>query len=147
MTHRWKRIAKLSALGACCSVAVWISSTNAKDGETSVLVKKQDATKAQVPADEGPILPPPAKQPTQNGDLFAPQQPAAPTLTKPIPPTTPSTQPRENSTVKRPFMQPATTRTSPWSADTPKRTNASAPGATDIGTACPRIKRSPRATH
>ena len=73
MMYRWNRIAQLSALGACCSLAVWISSTNAKDEEASVLVKKPDATSTQ-----GPVLPPPAKPANPTKDLFAPQQPAPP---------------------------------------------------------------------
>ena len=54
--YRWNRIACLSAVGACCSLAVWIGSTNAKDEESSLLVKKPDAA-----ATQGPVLPPPAK--------------------------------------------------------------------------------------
>ena len=55
MMYRWNKIAQLSALGACCSLAVWISSTSAKHEEASVLVKKPDAASTQ-----GPVLPPPA---------------------------------------------------------------------------------------
>jgi hypothetical protein len=105
MTYRWTRIAKLSALGACCSLAVWISSTGAKDQETSVLVKKPEAASSQ-----GPVLPPPAKPAEPTQDLAAPQQPTAPTAALPKPPQTAPTQPPTKSTVKRPFMRPAQPR-------------------------------------
>jgi hypothetical protein len=105
MIYRWNRIAQFSALGACCSLAVWISSTSAKDAETSVLVKKPDAAAAQ-----GPVLPPPAQPAKPTNDLFAPKQPAPTTAVEPkLPPPTPI-QPRATSTVKRPFMQPAQPR-------------------------------------
>jgi hypothetical protein len=99
------RIAILSTLGACCSLAVWISSTSAKDEEASLLVKKPEAT-----ATQGPVLPPPAKQTNPTKDLSAPQQSAAPTAAQPKPLQTAPTGPRTNSTVKRPFMQPAQPR-------------------------------------
>ena len=102
--YRWNRIAQLSALGACCFMAVWISSTNANE-ETSVLVKKPDATTTK-----SPVLPPPAKPASPTKDLFAPQQPAAPTATQPKPVQTAPTQAPTPSTVKRPFMQPAQPR-------------------------------------
>jgi hypothetical protein len=102
--HRWNRIAQMSALGACCTLAVWIGSTNAKDEETSVLVKKPDAATTQ-----GPVLPPPAKPDSPNKDLFAPQSQAAPIATQPATMPVP-TQVPTTSTVKRPFMQPAQPR-------------------------------------
>jgi hypothetical protein len=105
MMYRLNRIAKLSALGTCCSLAVWIGSTSAKDEETSVLVKKPEAASTQ-----GPVLPPPAKPANPSKDLFAPQQPAAPAETLPKPRPSAPTQPRTNTTVRRPFMQPAQTR-------------------------------------
>lgn len=105
MTYHWNKIAKLSALGACCSLAVWISSTSAKDEETSVLVNKPEAASTQ-----GPVLPPPAKPANPSKNLFAPQQPAAPAAAQPKPVQTAPTQPRTTSTVKRPFMQPAQPR-------------------------------------
>src|SRR5262245_24289525 len=110
MTYRWNNIAKLSALGACCSLAVWISSTSAKDEETSVLVKKPDSSAAQTQAEQGPVLPPPAKSSAPSTDLFAPQPPAPSKAAQPIPPPPTATQPRANSTVKRPFMRPALPR-------------------------------------
>src|SRR4051812_36517298 len=103
--YRWNRITQLSAIGACCTFAVWISSTNAKD-EASVLVKKPDTATTQ-----GPVLPPPAKPAAPTKDLFAPQQPAVQNATQPQPlPPAPTETPRTNSTVKRPFMQPAQPR-------------------------------------
>src|SRR5437868_5803266 len=83
MNYRYKRMAQLSALGACCLLA-WINAANAKD-EASVLVKKPAAA-----TDQGPALPPPSK-PTK---AVAPQQ----------------QQPPANSTVKQPFMRPAQPR-------------------------------------
>jgi hypothetical protein len=112
MTYRWNKLAKLSALAACCSVVVWISSTSAKEEETSVLVKKPDASATQTHTDQGPVLPPPANPRAasdtyQSPDLFAPKQPAESITTQPLPPAPTPTQPRTNSTVKRPFMRPA----------------------------------------
>jgi hypothetical protein len=103
--YRWNRIAQLSALGACCSLAIWISSTSAKDEEASVLVKKPEAASTQ-----GPVLPPPAKSASPSKDLFAPQQPAAPTASQPKQLQSAPTQPPTKLTVKRPFMQPAQPR-------------------------------------
>ena len=105
MTYGWNRIAKLSALGACCSIAVWISSTSARDQETSVLVKKPDTASIQ-----GPVLPPPAKPAEPTKDVAPPQQPTAPTAAQPKPPQAAPTQPPTKSTVKRPFMRPAQPR-------------------------------------
>jgi hypothetical protein len=102
--YRCNRIAQLSALGACCFVAVWISSSNANE-ETSILVKKPDVATTQ-----GPVLPPPAKPAAPTKDLFAPQQPGAPTATQSKPLQTAPTQAPTGSTVKRPFMQPAQPR-------------------------------------
>jgi hypothetical protein len=113
MTYRWNKIAQLAAIGACCSLAVWISSTNAKDGETSVLVKKAPAATVQ----DGPALPPPsnpnatapAAKPNSTTDLFAPRL-STPTV-KPksqAGPTIPPQQPR--TTAKQPFMRPAVPR-------------------------------------
>src|SRR6476620_3690781 len=104
--HRWNTFAFLSAVGACCSLAVWISSTNAKE-ETSVLVKKPDTA-----ATQGPVLPPPAKPATPSTDLFAPGQPSTPAGAAPSTPLPPPPQSRTNSAVKRPFMQPALPRDS-----------------------------------
>ncbi len=103
MMYRWNRIAQLSAIGACCSLAVWISSTNAKQQEASVLVNKPAATSTQ-----GPVLPPPAKPGIASNDL-SPQKSDGPTLSQPKP-ETPRAQPPASSTVKRPFMQPAQPR-------------------------------------
>jgi hypothetical protein len=100
--YRWKRFAQFSAFGACCSLVVWISSTSAKDDETSILVKKPDAASTQ-----GPVLPPPAKPGEPSKEVVPPQQAAAPTITLPKPQ---PTAPRTTSTVKRPFMQPAQPR-------------------------------------
>jgi hypothetical protein len=106
MTFRWNRIATLTALGACCSLAVWISSTSAKPEEASVLVNKPAVTSTQ-----GPILPPPAKPASPTKDFFKPKEPAAPPAAQSkssqlIEPTQPPTK----STVKRPFMRPAAPR-------------------------------------
>jgi hypothetical protein len=105
--YRWNKFTQLSALGACCSLAIWIGSTNANQQEASILVGKPSAK-----ATEGPVLPPPAKPANSSKDLFAPQQPAGPTAiqAQPKPPQTPRLQPPTNSTVKRPFMQPAQPR-------------------------------------
>jgi hypothetical protein len=105
MVNHWRNVAQLSAVGACCSLAVWIHSTNASQQEASVFVNKPAATPTQ-----GPVLPPPAKPSNSNKDLFAPQQPAGPTVTQPRPAQTPQLQPPTNSAVKRPFMQPAQPR-------------------------------------
>jgi hypothetical protein len=103
--YRWKKIAQLSALGACCSLAVWIGSTSAKDDETSVLVKKPEASSTQ-----GPVLPPPAKPVEPSKEVSPPQQTVAPATTLPKPEQIAPTGPRTTSTVKRPFMQPAQPR-------------------------------------
>jgi hypothetical protein len=110
VVSRWNKVSKLSALGACCSLAVWIGSINASQTspqETSVLVKKPSAKST-----EGPVLPPPAKPANTTNDPFAPAQPAGPTViqTQPKPAQTPRLQAPTNSTVKRPFMQPAQPR-------------------------------------
>ena len=116
MTYRWNKIAKLSALGACCSLAVWISSSSAKDEQSSILVKNPAAA-----AEQGPVLPPPSK-PTN--DIFAPQtpqtspqspQPKQPVAGPVVPPQPQQAQPRQaqppaESQVKRPFMRPAVPR-------------------------------------
>lgn len=95
MIERWNRIAQLLAIGACCSLAVWINTTSAKDQEASILVKKPDVT-----ATEGPTLPPPAK-PTTDIDIFAPpKSQQQPTAKQPAAP------------AKRPFMQAAQPRDS-----------------------------------
>ncbi len=118
MIFRWNKIAQLAAISACCSLAVWISSTSAKDEETSVLVKQPSAA----PAD-GPVLPPPSN-PSKN---IAPQQKdAAPQhqMAKPA--------------AKRPFMRPAEPRqpahgklTADGELPTPERP-AAAPPATEL---------------
>lgn len=112
MTYRWNTIAKLSALGACCSLVVWISSTSAKDEETSVLVKKPEASATKTQTNQGPVLPPPANPRAasdsyQSPVLFAPKQQAQSTAPEPLPPAPTATQPGTNSTAKRPFMRPA----------------------------------------
>jgi hypothetical protein len=113
MAYRWNRIAQLAAIGACCSLAVWISSTNAKDQESSVLVKTLPAAAAA----DGPALPPPsnpnanapAAKPTSTSDLFAPQS-TTPTVKPQAKPgvVIPPQQPR--TTAKQPFMRPAVPR-------------------------------------
>jgi hypothetical protein len=103
--YRSNNIPKLMALGACCSLAVWISSTNAKDAEPSVLVKKPEAASTQ-----GPVLPPPEKPANSSKDLVAPQQPASSAAARPKAATATPTQPQTKSTVKRPFMRPAQPR-------------------------------------
>jgi hypothetical protein len=103
--YRWNRIAQLSALGACCSIAVWISSTSAKDEETSILVKEPEAASTQ-----GPVLPPPAKPANPAKELSAPQQPIPSAKVQPTPPQSEAAQPQTKSTVKRPFMRPAQPR-------------------------------------
>ncbi len=108
MSHNLNRIAQLSALGAACSLVVWLGTTSAKE-ETSVLVNKPAAT--AVDAQTGPILPPPAspsEQPAANSkasDPFAPSAAAPKQL--PVPP-----QPAQPAApaVKRPFMRPAEPR-------------------------------------
>lgn len=104
MTHNWNRIAQCSVIGAACSLAVWIGTTNAN--EESVLLNKPAATTVQ----SGPVLPPPSN-PNQssanansNADVFAPQ--AAPETL----PTPPQSRPQTKTTVKRPFMRPAEPR-------------------------------------
>ena len=112
MTHNWNRNAILSGLAACCSLAIWIESTNAKDEETSVLVKKS-TTPSAAPVD-GPVLPPPARPAAPVQDPFAPTQPTTPQPAAPLvapqlqAPSLPMpTPPPARSTVKRPFMRPA----------------------------------------
>jgi hypothetical protein len=105
MTYYWNRIATLSALAACCSLAVWINSTSAKEGETSVLVKKPAADST-----DGPVLPPPAKPANPTKDFFAPTQPAPAAANQPTKSASPPNQSPVTSTVKRPFMQPAQPR-------------------------------------
>ena len=94
MTIHWTRIAQLTAIGACCSLAVWISATSAKDEGGSVLVKKPAAA-----ATQGPALPPPANP---QKDLANPQK----DVVQPAP-----SQPAKPA-AKRPFMQPAQPRES-----------------------------------
>lgn len=104
MTYRLNRLAQLAAIGGCCSLAVWISATNAKDEEASVLVKKPAATST-----EGPALPPPSNpkestpvaKPNSTNDLFSPQ---------PANRSAGAQQQQPNTTVKRPFMRPAEPR-------------------------------------
>ena len=118
--YRWNRIAQLSALGACCSLAVWISSTNAKNEETSVLVKKPAATTTQ-----GPVLPPPAKPANPTKDLFAPQQPAAPTATQPKPLQTARDSTADEFNREAPLHATrAASRTGPRSVERSNRTDA-----------------------
>ncbi len=103
MTHYFNQILKLSVLGACCSLAVWISASSA-DQETSVLVPKPEAG-IQAPANQFPVLPPPARP-------AAPSSSEAPKLIPPLesPELAPIQPPRAKSTVKRPFMVPAPPR-------------------------------------
>lgn len=104
MTHHLNQISKLSALGACCSLAVWISVSSA-DQETSVLVPKPEAG-IQAPANQFPVLPPPARPAAASGS-------EAPKLIPPSEsPEFAPTQPRAKSTVKRPFIVPAQPRES-----------------------------------
>lgn len=85
MNSHYNRIVRLVAIGASCSLAAWISTANAKDDETSVLVKKPAAA-----TEQGPELPPPAK-PTK---AVTPQQQQLPA----------------KSGAKQPFMRPAPPR-------------------------------------
>jgi hypothetical protein len=101
--YRWNRIAQLSALGACCTLAVWITSTNASQEDASVLVKKSATTLTQ-----GPVLPPPSKPATTTKDVPV-QQPSGATPDQ-VKPQTPPVQSPAKTTVKRPFMQPAQPR-------------------------------------
>lgn len=106
MIFNWIRLARVTAITACCSLAVWISSTSAKDKDTSVLVKK--------PADasvEGPVLPPPAN-PKEAAPVVPPQSKADPfapgnSAPKAIPP---QQKQQRSTTEKRPFMRPAEPR-------------------------------------
>jgi hypothetical protein len=139
VNYRWNKVTQLSALGACCSLAVWIGSSNANQQEASVLVTKPTAKST-----EGPVLPPPAKPANTSKDLFAPQQPAGPTVIKtlPQPAQTPRLQPPANSTVKRPFMQPAqprepgrgqlTTQTEPMPMPAPEGARTVGPPAREL---------------
>jgi hypothetical protein len=110
MSYNWNRLAQLSAIGAVGSLAIWLSSTSAKE-ETSVLVNKPAAT-ATAPT-TGPILPPPTnpnEQSTANAtssDPFAPPAAASKQAPLPLPPQT--VQPTA-PVVKRPFMRPAQPR-------------------------------------
>src|SRR4051794_32951767 len=77
MNYRWNRITQLSAIGACCSFSVWISSTNASEKEASVLVQKPSVTSTA----DGPTLPPPSNpnanspvaKPNSTSDVLAPR--------------------------------------------------------------------------
>jgi hypothetical protein len=111
MAIRWNKVAQLSAIGAVSSLVLWIGTTNAKDDEASILVKKPAAG-----AEQGPVLPPPSKP---ANDIFAPQPPTPPQKSQPpLPPQTrqqpqaPQLQPAQprESQVKRPFMRPAVPR-------------------------------------
>jgi hypothetical protein len=111
MNGNWKKLTWLSAIGAACSLVVWIGTTTAKE-ETSVLVNKPVVTTANDTT--GPTLPPPQnpnekdRASNSNTDQFAPSTMAAPTQEPlPLPPQT--SQP-SNSTAKRPFMRPAEPR-------------------------------------
>jgi hypothetical protein len=115
MSYTWNKTAVLSAFGVACSLAVWLSSTNAKE-ETSVLVQKPAATDEL----QGPVLPPPSnpnekgapnKQSSSSGDLI--KQPATPALNNaaealPTPPQ--AAKPAATPGVKRPFLRPAAPR-------------------------------------
>ena len=107
MNLNWNILARLSAIGAVCSLAVWIGSTSAKQAENSVLVHKPvieegdgpvlpPPAKSTAPAPDAPTLPPPAKPKT---DFFAPRQPQQKQQAAPSSPAP-----------KRPFMQPAQPR-------------------------------------
>lgn len=113
MSHNWSKITVFSAIGAACSLAVWLGSTSAKE-ETSVLVDTPSTPSAD--AQQGPVLPPPANPNAKpatsaaSGDLFVPaargpSNSAAESL--PIPPQ--ASQPATPG-VKRPFMRPAAPR-------------------------------------
>jgi hypothetical protein len=107
MNTNWKKLTWASAVGAVCSLVVWIGTTTAKE-ETSVLVNKPAETTTDI---AGPTLPPPqnpnetSHAPNSNTDLFAPstRAPVTPEAL-PIPPQTSS------QAVKRPFMRPAEPR-------------------------------------
>src|SRR4026208_2391172 len=106
MTHNWNILAGLPALGAFCSLVVWLGTTNAE--ESSVLVNK-----TAVETQDGPALPPPrnpnAEADDANGAVGAPQESV--TVTPEQLPTPPqASQPRSNSqsrsattTAKKPF--------------------------------------------
>ena len=53
MLHNWNRIAQISAIGAACSLVVWIGSISAKE-ESSVLVNKPAANATETQT--GPAL-------------------------------------------------------------------------------------------
>jgi hypothetical protein len=111
MAIRWNKLAQRSAIGAVSSLALWIGTSNAKDDEGSVLVKKP----AVAAAEQGPVLPPPSKP---ANDIFTPQTPPPQKSQPPLPPQTqqqppaPQLQPAgpRESQVKRPFMRPAVPR-------------------------------------
>jgi hypothetical protein len=113
----WKRAAQLSALGACCSLAIWISGTVAKPTETSIVVNKPISTYV-----DGPALPPPEKP------IAA--QPASKQ----------NTQPTTRAT-KQPFMRPAEPRAS-TTADSKRPTVVQQlPQPADAPIAPPRAER------
>ena len=86
MNYNWNNMAKLSAIGLYCSLAVWINSSSGGTSQTSVLVNKP-----LVIDPDSPALPPPANP---KAEVATPlQQPAKPAA-------------------KRPFLQPATPRAS-----------------------------------
>jgi hypothetical protein len=98
----WNKIAQLSALGACCSLAVWISTSSAKDEEGSVLIQKPAAASA-----DGPVLPPPSKP----ADAVRPPQSQPPVL--PQPPQQKQTSQQQQTAkpaARQPFMRPAQPR-------------------------------------
>jgi hypothetical protein len=104
MNCRWTRVAQLSAIGTCCSLAVWISTTSAKDEQSSLLVKKPAVT-----ATEGPTLPPPAKPaqvisaPQKSPQQQTVQKPAGPTAKRPF---IQAAQPRDSSQGKPTLVEP-----------------------------------------
>jgi len=105
MAHRWNHVARFMALGAVCSLIIWIGTSAAQD-EKSVLVLKPAAT-----ADEGPVLPPPSKPANAAKEVWPSAPPANEKQVAP-PTTGNAAKPRSAMPAKRPFMRPATPKQS-----------------------------------
>ena len=108
MNYNRKKLAAFSAVGAACSLAVWLGTTNAE--ESSVLVNKPG-----VETQTGPALPPPQNpKPADdgaNGVVAAPQESAPTARSQELLPTPPQTvQQPPATTAKKPFMRPAVPR-------------------------------------
>ena len=108
MNYSRKKLAAFSAVGAACSLAVWLGTTNAE--ESSVLINKPG-----VETQTGPALPPPqnpkAADDGANGVVAAPQESAPTARSQELLPTPPQTvQQPPATTAKKPFMRPAVPR-------------------------------------